>query len=153
MEHSREIQWPGLASGWRTATDDDAADLYEALAAEAERSVRYNHFFTVLVLRCSTHDPQAVCDRVRCQLRRTDHVWLLAVGAAAQQEPPERAAPSGCLVAAALPETDEDAAEPAAERLRAALPDAADLSIGLAVFPGDGTDPGKLVARAVASAA
>ena len=157
MDQRGQAPRPESPTALEAAPDSEAAGLYETLTAETCRSLRYNHFFSVVVLKCRADRPESVCDRIRRHLRGTDHVALLGPGEAGDTgEPAAAPAQSGscdCLIVAALPETDAAGARPVVRRLRSCLPEAADLRIGLAVFPDDGSDPWRLVTRAAASAA
>ncbi|MGD2174037.1 MAG: hypothetical protein PVJ27_01440 [Candidatus Brocadiaceae bacterium] len=133
---------------WRVRT------FLDRLVEEADRSQRYNHFFSVLVVRARKQQAEEVYRRLKGQLRRSDMMEILPASPAWEQAEvePEVPLPEGTEVAAILPETNRAGAKAAVERLRTFLVNAGSVGFGLAVFPDDGTDGRQLLRKADAAA-
>jgi len=133
-------------------TRKESTNLFvDSLNYETKRSLRFNHFFVLAVLRCGRRDPQDVFRRVKHELRCTDIVDVIedqkresvdASGSRVERRQVER---NGSKIAALLPETDRAGAAAAVYRLKAALPNIEDVRIGLAVYPDDSTEPAQLL--------
>jgi hypothetical protein len=108
--------------------------LMDLLAWETKRCQRYNHFCSLLVLRCSGEQSGPVYERVRQQLRCTDVVEVVA-----EEAPLQEALP--CRIGAILPETDARGARAAVQRLKRSLLDMRDVKAGFAVYPRDAMGP------------
>lgn len=134
-----------------------AEELVGRLAWEARRCQRYNLFCSLMFMSCRTNSPQMVYSRVKRQLRATDYTELVhersGEGAGGRSADSCAGAKGRCRIAAILPETDARGARIALDRLRGSLRDIADLKLGFAVYPDDGSDASQLLQRAVACAA
>lgn len=131
------------------ADGTQAAGLFLArLREEAERALRYNHFFTIAGARPQRTSPEALYGRVRLHLRSTDIVGVVGDGDDTGGGGGRAAAGNGKWVAAILPETDREGAHATVQRLTAVLHNMLDVKICFAVYPDDSTDPEQLLRMA-----
>jgi hypothetical protein len=131
------------------AAQKEGADGYfrYRLLEETERSKRYNHYCSVLILQPAGTDPEELHRRVAPLTRLTDVVGLVQAvpndgGAEGQDLGGEPRCPA---VAAILPETGQDGCVALMERLRDSFLNMKDVSFGSAVFPDDSTDAWSLL--------
>ena len=137
------------------------------LAEEARRSERYGRRFSVIFVSCAHADPRDIFNNLRPFLRCTDIVEIIRprpptargdrltppyAGESQSQAVAHSDEGSQDPVAMILPETDRAGAEVVLSRLRAKCHRLGDLSLGLAVYPEDATNPGDLLAKAAAAA-
>lgn len=137
--------------------DDGTAHFLGRLKEEAERSLRYNHFFTVAIIASYRTSPDDICGRVKALLRQSDCVEvidadkddgtrMLRAGRGATSR--SARALKHRWVVVVLPETNREAAHSALRRLKGALGGADDVLWGVAVYPDDAATPTELLKAA-----
>jgi hypothetical protein len=122
-----------------------SAEFGQRLREELHRAERYKHSMSLLVICDGASQLANLCGRLSRLMRRTDIVGLTAAfreGKEKEATEPER------VLAAVLPETDEEGARTAAERFTRHLLNMHEVRLGIACYPGDGTDPEKLLSVA-----
>jgi len=136
------------------------------LAEEVRRSERYGRPFSVIFIASRQVDARDVFNNVRPFLRCTDIVEIIRLRSrvlnhmesALERRPGRGRAQADDddsvhqRVAVILPETSREGAEVALARLTNQCRRLQDLSLGLAVYAEDGTNPQELLANAAASA-
>ncbi len=134
--------------------------LTETLRHEKRRSERYNHYFSVLLLRSPKLDHLQLARAASATLRATDVLGVLdgsgdhhvfdtnreSVRASADALVVEGAE----AVVAVLPETDKEGVQVAVNRLRVAFTADDQVTAGYAVYPDDSTDTDELISIAAA---
>ena len=134
--------------------------LAETLRVEKRRAERYNHYFSVLLLRSPKLDHLELVNAACWALRATDmlgildgngdyHVFERSGGAepAAAEAPAVEGAEA---VAVVLPETDKEGVQVAVNRLRVAFTAEDEVTARYAVYPDDSTDTNELISIAAA---
>ena len=120
----------------------------EWLQQEKQRSGRYNHYFSLLVLVSLRLSAPAILRRVSGSLRASDILGL--VDGDGKCRLIDRILGHGGheryqMVGIILPQTDRTGAQITAKRLKSMLAAEEEVSIGMAVFPDDSTDPEELL--------
>ena len=134
--------------------------LAELLLRESARAERYNHFFSVLLIRPQELDAGEVLRRTRDKLRACDVAGILDREGLYHRLPlrgrngqrKSEAIPSGSSqkLVIVLPETGRTGAKVVERRIQKRLMEDNDTHIGIAVYPDDSTRPENLldIARA-----
>jgi len=130
------------------------------LAEEARRSERYSRPFSIIFVGCRQTDPRQIFSSLRPFLRSTDIVEVIRPRrrGPVERDRPQPPAPEAAhetlrdRIAMILPETDRAGAETTLSRLRDQCADLRELTMGLAVFPEDSTNPQELLAVAARAA-
>jgi len=120
----------------------------EWLEQEKHRAGRYNHYFSLLVLASLKLGAPAIVRRVSSSLRTSDILGLVdgnGTRRLVHRLRGIRAAEQHHMVGIILPQTDRAGAQIAARRLRNVLAADDAVTIGLAVFPDDSTNPAELL--------
>ncbi|MFC1805453.1 hypothetical protein ACFL09_00545 [Planctomycetota bacterium] len=134
--------------------DHDSVKFLGRLGEEAERSLRYNHFFTVAILASYRTSPDDIHDRVKTLLRQTDFVTVIDAESDEGTRKLRSRGGAGSRAARALkrqwvvaifPETNREAANCVFRRLKGVLLSAHDVVWGFAVYPDDSTAPKELL--------
>jgi len=128
----------------------------EVVDDERARSERYNHYFSVVLLRADSQDAAELLRSVRSQLRGSDIVGMVLPGGEYVRERAGGGRPQSLVdwtgiygaVGILLPETDREGARIALSRIVALLNADESVKVGCAVYPEDSTDAGELLARA-----
>jgi hypothetical protein len=109
----------------------------EAVEQETNRSARYNHYSSVLLLGSPNVSARSLLRRVSSTVRASDMIGLVSEENGDRQA--GDAAEGRAMVGLILPETDRGGCETVVERLRKILAPEEEVRIGMAVFPDDGT--------------
>lgn len=135
-----------------------ALPFSEWLLLEKHRSERYNHYFSLVVLESAKLSALAILCRINGSVRASDIVGLVdgegryhaadRFGDGRLRFRAPNRAQSGQMVGIILPETDRKGGEITTRRLSSVLADEEEVTIGIAVYPDDGTSPQELLKSA-----
>ncbi len=129
-ELSSKIQWlHQQRMGWQY--------IRFRLREESRRSERYGHVFSIVFISAPEMEPDDLAREVRHRIRGSDVISPVEA-AAKSAEGSADDNEEGAGVAAILPETGEEDAAAACDRLRRELRDM-EVSVGFAVYPHDST--------------
>jgi hypothetical protein len=130
----------------------------ETVLREKNRSERYNHYFSVVLLSSLKLSAWKLLERAARSLRSTDMYTVLdsrggcrffsLSGPPAEADASAAPTPGSPSVGIVLPETDREGARAALKRLEGMVTEDEAVRMGVAVYPEDSTDVGELLATA-----
>lgn len=142
--------------GWRDAGQASEGLFLDVLEDERARSERYNHYFSVVLLRAGRMETADLLNNVQSHVRGSDMVGMVLPGGEYVRER-ARGGPlrlpvdwSGLYGAVGIlfPETDREGAKVALKRITSLLSSDEDVRVGYAVYPEDSTDSAELLSLA-----
>jgi len=121
-----------------------SARFLQMLKDEAKRCGRYDHCFSVAILRIPEANSLELCEAMKPRLRSTDVVEVIDCFADRGGRRAAGGQDHWTEIGAILPETDRAGAQIALARVRNILPDTQEVRLGMAVYPEDSTNPEEL---------